>query len=45
MKKPNILFIMPDQFRQSAMGFLNQDPVITPNIDRLASEGLVLSNA
>ncbi|NLA84386.1 MAG: sulfatase-like hydrolase/transferase [Clostridiales bacterium] len=45
MKKPNILFVMPDEFRQSAMGFLKQDLVITPNIDKLASEGLVLNNA
>ncbi|NMA94494.1 MAG: sulfatase-like hydrolase/transferase [Clostridiales bacterium] len=45
MKKPNILYIMPDEFRQSAMGFLNQDPVMTPNIDKLAEEGLVLENA
>jgi len=45
MKRPNILFVMPDEFRQSAMGFLDEDPVITPNIDKLASEGLVLTNA
>lgn len=44
-EKPNLLFIFPDQFRAQSMGFMNEDPVLTPNIDRLASEGLVFSNA
>ncbi|TFH38807.1 MAG: DUF229 domain-containing protein, partial [Bacteroidia bacterium] len=44
-KAPNIVFIFPDQYRSAAMGFMNQDPVITPNIDRLASEGLVFTDA
>lgn len=43
--KPNLLFIFPDQFRPQAMGFMNEDPVLTPNIDKLASEGLVITNA
>ncbi|HUS85683.1 MAG TPA: sulfatase [Bacteroidales bacterium] len=42
---PNIVFIMADQYRTAALGFLEQDPVITPNIDRLASEGIFFSNA
>jgi arylsulfatase A-like enzyme len=44
-KKPNLLFIFPDQFRVQSMGFMNEDPVHTPNIDRLASEGMVFTNA
>ncbi|MGM0504534.1 MAG: sulfatase family protein [Bacteroidota bacterium] len=44
-EKPNLLFIFPDQFRPQSMGFVNEDPVHTPNIDRLASEGMVFSNA
>ncbi len=45
MNKPNIVYVVPDEFRQSSMGFLGRDPVITPNIDRFAQEGLVLENA
>jgi arylsulfatase A-like enzyme len=44
-EKPNLLFIFPDQFRSQSMGFMNEDPVHTPNIDRLASEGMVFTNA
>ena len=44
-KKPNLLFIFPDQFRVQSMGFMNEDPVITPNIDKLASQGVVFKNA
>lgn len=43
--KPNILFIFPDQFRNAAIGINNQDPVITPNLDKLGKEGMVISNA
>ena len=44
-KKPNILFIFPDQYRVQSLGFLNEDPVKTPNLDRLASEGMYCENA
>ncbi|MDO5980174.1 sulfatase [Flavivirga spongiicola] len=43
--QPNILFIFPDQFRNAAVGINNQDPVYTPNLDKLAKEGMVISNA
>jgi arylsulfatase A-like enzyme len=43
--KPNLLFIFPDQFRPQAMGFMNEDPVITPNLDKLASQGIFFTNA
>ena len=54
--RPNLLFIFPDQYRLSAMGFWQQDafkdalgtagdPVVTPAIDRLANEGMVLTQA
>ena len=42
---PNLVFIFPDQFRSQALGFMQQDPVITPNLDRFASESLVLTHA
>jgi len=44
-KRPNLLFIFPDQYRKQAMGFMNQDPVNTPNIDALSRQGVVFSNA
>ena len=42
---PNLLFVFPDQFRRQALGCLRQDPVLTPNLDRLAGESLVLTQA
>ncbi|MCB0450329.1 MAG: sulfatase [Confluentibacter sp.] len=44
-EKPNLLFIFPDQLRNAAIGINNQDPVITPNLDALANEGMLISNA
>lgn len=43
--KPNLLFIFPDQLRNAAIGINKQDPVITPNMDQLAKEGMVITNA
>ncbi|ALJ04466.1 hypothetical protein APS56_04625 [Pseudalgibacter alginicilyticus] len=45
VQKPNLLFIFPDQLRNAAIGINNQDPVVTPNLDKLAKEGMVISNA
>lgn len=44
-QKPNLLFIFPDQFRAQSLGFMNADPVQTPNLDKLAENGVVFSNA
>ena len=44
-KRPNILFIFADQYRRASLGFLGQDPVVTPNLDKLAKEGVFFSNA
>lgn len=41
-KRPNLVFVFPDQMRGQAMGFLNEEPVITPHLDRFALESLVL---
>lgn len=43
MKKPNILFIMTDQQRWDAMG-CSGGWVQTPNLDRIADEGLRFTN-
>ena len=39
-KHPNLVFVFPDEYRKQAMGFMNEDPVLTPNIDRFATESL-----
>ncbi|HUU29894.1 MAG TPA: sulfatase [archaeon] len=44
-KHPNLVFVFPDEFRRQAIGFMNQDPVITPNLDRFCSQSLVLTEA
>ena len=44
-KHPNLVIVFPDQMRGQALGFLNQDPVVTPNLDRFARESLVLPQA
>ena len=43
--QPNLVFVFPDQMRGQAMGFLNEDPVITPHLDAFAQESIVLSDA
>jgi len=44
-KRPNVVFVFPDEYRQQAFGFMGEDPVLTPNLDRFASESLVLTHA
>lgn len=39
-RQPNILLILPDQMRARAMGCDGNAEVKTPNIDRLAAEGI-----
>jgi len=41
--KPNIVLIFPDQHRGDAMGCMGNPAVITPNLDRLASEGVMFN--
>lgn len=45
MKKPNLLFVFADQWRRDAMGFMEKDEVITPNIDSFSEESLSFDNA
>jgi arylsulfatase A-like enzyme len=44
-KTPNLLFVLVDQMRYSAMGCAGMEHVITPNLDRLAAEGASFRNA
>ena len=56
MSKPNILFICTDQQRRASLGLFSKDeykdlltgaadPVHTPNIDALADEGIIITEA
>lgn len=55
-QKPNVIYVFPDQFRNQALGFWNEegfnnhvnfqaDPVHTPNLNRFAKESVVLTSA
>ncbi|TBL68595.1 sulfatase [Paenibacillus thalictri] len=44
-KRPNLLFVFPDQWRKMAVGCSNDDPVYTQNIDRFAAESVTLDHA
>lgn len=43
-RKPNLLFIFPDQMRAQSLGCLGNTDVHTPNMDKLAKGGLLFSN-
>lgn len=38
-KRPNVLFVFADQLRASSLGYVGEEPVITPAFDRFAAEG------
>jgi arylsulfatase A-like enzyme len=44
-EKPNILFVLSDQWRRQAMGFLNEDPVLTPHLDKFVKEAVFFQNS
>jgi arylsulfatase A-like enzyme len=44
-QRPNILFLMADQFRADALGASGNPWIRTPNLDRLARSGVRFSNA
>lgn len=41
-KQPNIVFIMADDLGWTDLGVMGSDYYETPNIDRLASQGMLL---
>jgi len=45
IKSPNLLIVYPDQMRGQALGFLGEEPVRTPHLDRFAAQSLVLPQA
>jgi len=44
-KKPNILFILSDDHRWDAMSYMGHPVIKTPNMDRIAQEGVLFNNA
>ncbi|WP_299017831.1 sulfatase-like hydrolase/transferase [uncultured Photobacterium sp.] len=44
-KKPNLLIIFPDEMRTHTLGFMNQDPSLTPNLNKFATQSAVLPQA
>lgn len=44
-KKPNLIFVLTDQWRKQALGFKGEDPVQTPNLDKFASWAVSFDNA
>ncbi len=43
-RRPSILLIVPDQMRAQALGCMGNPDVRTPNIDRLAAQGVLFRN-
>lgn len=43
-EKPNIIYIMADEFGYYQPGFMGAKIIKTPNMDRLASEGIIMTN-
>ena len=44
-RRPNIVIVLADQWRAQAFGFAGDANAKTPNIDRLAAEGIRFDNA
>lgn len=43
--RPNVIWIFADQLRAQALGYRGDPNCCTPNLDRLAAEGLVMTHA
>jgi arylsulfatase A-like enzyme len=44
-QQPNIIFLLADDHRWDALGCMGNPIIRTPNIDRIASEGIIFENA
>ncbi len=44
-KKPNVIFILTDQWRASALGYAGNDVVQTPELDKFAASAVNFNNA
>ena len=45
MRQPNLLFLYADQHRADTLGCAGNDVIVTPNLDRLAAEGVRFEQA
>ena len=45
IKRPNIVYILTDQWRGSALGYMGNPDVKTPNLDAFAKEAINFTNA
>ncbi|TDQ18411.1 arylsulfatase A-like enzyme [Algoriphagus boseongensis] len=43
--KPNLVFILADQWRAQEMGYMGNTQILTPNLDQFASESLIFENS
>ncbi|MEF8825767.1 MAG: sulfatase [Halapricum sp.] len=43
--RPNVLFVLTDQWRAQALGCMGNEQVHTPTVDRLADEGMTFERA
>ncbi len=44
VKRPNIIFIIMESYTAKLVGCIGGEPGVTPNLDKIASEGLLFSN-
>ena len=44
-EKPNVIYILTDQWRSSAFGYAGDPVVKTPNIDNFSKEAVIFRNA
>jgi arylsulfatase A-like enzyme len=44
-KKPNVVYILTDQWRSSALGYAGNPDVKTPNLDKFSTESINFTNA
>ena len=44
LKRPNVVFLMADQLRRQSLGYAGDPRAKTPNLDRLAAEGVDFTN-
>lgn len=44
-QKPNVIYILTDQWRSTAFGYAGNHIVKTPNIDKFSKEALIFNNA
>ncbi|HOM27189.1 MAG TPA: sulfatase-like hydrolase/transferase, partial [bacterium] len=45
MEKKDIIILMPDQLRWDCLGAYGNKIIKTPNIDKIAEEGVIFKNA